>query len=75
MNVASLNRIALSYCLAGLFAVILLAGVVCGQVVEPNRDEPAKTDGDLDRLITKLVLESIPPVSYTHLTLPTICSV
>lgn len=65
MNIAGLIRITLSTCLAGILVTILLAGVVRGQVsepniAEPNIAEPAKTDGDLDRLITKLVLESIP---------------
>ena len=61
MNVASLIRIMLpANCLAGLFVAVLLAGVVRGQVTEPNLAAPVKTDGDLDRLITKLVLESIP---------------
>ena len=60
MNIAGLIRITLSTCLAGILVTILLAGVVRGQVSEPNIAEPAKTDGDLDRLITKLVLESIP---------------
>ena len=61
MNIAGLIRIALpANCLAGLLVTILLVGVVRGQVTEQNLAAPAKTDGDLDRLITKLVLESIP---------------
>ena len=60
MNIAGSIRITLSTCLAGGLVTILLAGVVRGQVSEPNIAEPAKTDGDLNRLITKLVLESIP---------------
>ena len=60
MNIAGSIRITLSTCLAGGLVTILLAGVVRGQVSEPNIVEPAKTDGDLNRLITKLVLESIP---------------
>ena len=40
--------------------IILLAGIVHGQVGDPDLAAPAKTDGDLDRLITKLVLENIP---------------
>ena len=61
MNIASLIRITLlANCLIGLLATILLTGVACGQVPEQEHAGPAKTDGDLDRLITKLVLESIP---------------
>ena len=61
MNVASKIRITLpAICLVNLLVTILLVGGARGQVPEPNLAAPAKTDSDLDRLITKLVLESIP---------------
>ena len=39
---------------------ILLTGVIRGQVPEQSQAAPVKANSDLDRLITKLVLESIP---------------
>jgi len=60
MNVASSIRIALSGFLVGVWVVILWVGSVGGQVTDQELSAPSNADNDLDRLITKLVLESIP---------------
>jgi len=60
MNAASSIRIALSACLTGVLVLILWVEVGCGQVPKQDLAAPGKADSDLDRLLTKLVLESIP---------------
>ena len=40
--------------------------------IEPNRDQPRK---DFNEEALRELADSIATVSYTHLTLPTICSV
>ncbi len=63
MNVASLIQIARSVrWFAGLtvIACVLVQSVACGQVLESNEAAPEKANSDLDELITRLVLESIP---------------
>lgn len=64
MNVASsIQTIQHARNLVGIFVVclVLVGSTVNGQVLESTTPQvPTKADGDLDQLITKLVLDSIP---------------